>query len=67
MKQAGQEGPQEITLHGRSVAVVLSRDDFDQLTSTHQSLVEFIQHSPLYGLDDLILVRDKSLTRDIPL
>ena len=67
VKQARQEGPQEITLHGHSVAVLLSRSDFDRLTNTNQSLVEFMHHSPLYDLEDLIIERDTSLSREIPL
>lgn len=33
VRQAEMEGPQDITLHGRSVAVVLSREAFDRLTA----------------------------------
>ncbi len=39
VKAAGTQGPQEITVHGRSVAVVLSRADFDKLSGTGESLV----------------------------
>ena len=49
VKQAAEDGPQEITLHGKPVAVVLSRG------------------SPLHGLDELALERDRSPTREVEL
>jgi len=69
VKQAQASGPQDITLHGRSVAVVLSREDFERLSGQAGSLLDFMQRSPLAGLDDdeLDLQRDASLTRDIEL
>ena len=65
VKGAEREGPQEITLHGRPVAVVLSRADYDRLAGTGESLVEFMRRSPLYGHDDIEFPRDKSLTREV--
>ena len=47
VKQAAQEGPQDITLHGKSVAVVVSRELFDRLSGNEQSLVDFMRASPL--------------------
>ncbi len=67
VKDAEREGPQEITLHGRSVAVVLSRADYDRLAGTGESLVEFMRRSPLFGQDDVEFSRDKSLTREVGL
>lgn len=67
VRNAEQEGPQEITHHGRSVAVLLSRDDYDRLTGNCQSLVEFMRRSPLYNQDDLVIERDASLTRELEL
>ncbi len=67
IQRAGQTGPQEITVHGRSVAVVLSREAFDDLAGANQSLVQFMRNSPLYGLEDINLDRDTSLTREIAL
>ncbi len=67
IQRARQNGPQEITLHGRSVAVVLSREAFDRLAGTHQSLVDFMRKSPLHGADELNFERDASPTRDISL
>jgi prevent-host-death family protein len=68
VKRAERDGPQDITLHGRSVAVVLSRDRFDQLSGQAASVVDFMQASPLAGLDDdLVFERDKGLTRELDL
>lgn len=69
VKQAQSSGPQDITLHGRSVAVVLSREDFERLSGQAGSLLDFMQRSPLAGLDDdeLDLRREPSLTRDVEL
>jgi prevent-host-death family protein len=64
VRSAKRDGPQDITVHGKSVAVVLSRDMFDRLSGNSQSLVEFMQRSPLYELDELTFGRDKSLTRE---
>ncbi len=60
------EGPQEISVRGKPTAVVLSQEDFQRLTAPKQSLSEFIQGSPLAGLD-FDLERDKSPDRDIDL
>jgi prevent-host-death family protein len=68
VKRAEQDGPQDITLHGRSVAVVLSRAAFEQLSGQSVSLVDFMQASPLAGLEDeLVIERDTSPTRDVAL
>lgn len=64
VKQAQHDGPQEITVHGKPVAVVLSRAAFDKLSGNDESLASFIRRSPLFGIDELDLERDRSLTRD---
>ena len=65
VKHAADDGPQEITVHGRSVAVVISRALFDQLSGNQASLVDFMQQSPLYGSDDIAFERDRSLAREV--
>ena len=66
VKRAERDGPQDITLHGRSVAVVLSRAAFERLSGQSASLVDFMRASPLAGLDeDLMFERDPSLTREL--
>ncbi len=67
VKCAQSEGPQDITLHGRSVAVVLSRDAFERLAGGGQTLLEFMQASPLHACEDIDLVRDSSLVREVSL
>ncbi|MCK2096653.1 type II toxin-antitoxin system Phd/YefM family antitoxin [Thauera aromatica] len=60
-----QTQPQDITLHGKSVAVVVSRETFDRLSQAQGSLVDFMRRSPLYGVDDITFERDQSLTREV--
>jgi len=60
-----QNQPQDITLHGKSVAVVMSRETFDRLSQSQDSLVDFMRRSPLYGADDIAFERDQSLTREV--
>ncbi|MBK8745506.1 type II toxin-antitoxin system Phd/YefM family antitoxin [Propionivibrio sp.] len=67
VKLAESEGPQDITLHGRSVAVILSRAAFERLSGNEYSLVEFMRQSPLYGLEEIEFDRDRSLTREVAL
>jgi prevent-host-death family protein len=65
VKRAEVDGPQDITHHGRSVAVVLSRAAFERLSGQTASFVDFMQASPLAGLDEeLVFERDESPTRD---
>lgn len=59
-----QSEPQDITYHGKSVAVLVSRDTFERLSHNNESLVSFMRKSPFYG-DDVEFERDVSLTRDI--
>jgi prevent-host-death family protein len=65
VKHAAQEGPQDITLHGHSVAVIVSRELFDRLSGNEQSLVDFMRASPLQGRDDIEIERNRSLPREI--
>lgn len=66
VKRAEQDGPQDITVHGRPVAVLLSHAAYRRLSGQAASLVDFMQASPLAGLDDeLPLQRERSLTRDV--
>lgn len=67
VKLAEREGPQDITLHGQSVAVVVSRAMFEHLSGSGYSLAAFMQQSPLYGMEDIVLERDASLTREVTL
>jgi len=65
VRRAESEGPQDITLHGRSVAVVVSRATFERLSSNKHSLVEFMRQLPLYALDNIEFERDMNTTREV--
>jgi len=60
-----QSQPQNITLHGKSVAVVISREAFDKLSQAQDSLVGFMRRSPLYGADEINFERDQSVTCEV--
>jgi len=53
LRYASQEGPQDITIRGRSVAVMMSRELFDRMSGNEQSLVDFMRASPLAGHDEI--------------
>lgn len=66
VRLAEREGPQKVTLHGRPAAVVLSAAEYDRLSGPKPSFVDFMQASPLAGVD-LELERDRSPAREIDL
>lgn len=63
--KCAQTQPQEITVHGKSVAVVISRETFDRLSQAQESLVDFMRRSPLHDNDDIVIERGRSLTREV--
>jgi prevent-host-death family protein len=67
VRDTERSGPQEITWHGRSVAVVMSKADYERLSGANLTLVEFMRRSPLYDADDVEFERDTSLTREVDL
>jgi len=66
VKRAQSQGPQNITLHGESVAVLISRRDYLKLTHPKPSLVELLRASSLAG-SDLKITREQTPTRKIKL
>ena len=62
-----QKAPQEVTVHGKAVAVVVSRETFESLSQANGSLVDFMQKSPLRDAGDITFERDKSRTRKVRL
>ncbi len=65
VKCAVSDGPQHITVHGKTAVVILSVKEYNRLTKKPKvSFVDFLRKSPLVGLD-LELERDKSLPREI--
>ncbi|HFD88156.1 MAG TPA: type II toxin-antitoxin system Phd/YefM family antitoxin [Gammaproteobacteria bacterium] len=67
IKKAQQEGPQEITSHGKPVAVVLSREQYERLTGTKESLAAFMRRSPLFEQEDIEFEREQTPTREVAL
>jgi len=68
VKSAQQKGPQQITVHGKPAAVMLSQSDYDRLTKDKPSFLAFMRQSALKGvkLDTNVvseLVRTKPSTR----
>lgn len=66
VKRAQSEGPQNITVHGESVAVLISRRDYLNLTRPKSSLVDLLRKSPLKGRG-LDFAREQTLTRKFKL
>jgi len=65
LKHAAHDGTQEITVHGKPVAVVVSQALFERLSGHQASLVDFVRQSPLFGEEGLDLERDRSLPREV--
>ncbi len=61
VRKAAKEGPQKITVHGVSIAVVISTEEYERLKHPKGTFVEFMGNSPLYGLE-LDLRRKQTLT-----
>lgn len=49
--QAQAVGPQVITRHGRETAVILSFEAYQALLRSRESLADFFERSPLFGLE----------------
>ena len=65
VKRAQSDGPQQITVHGKPVAMVISQDLFEKLSSSDESLFDFMQRSPLFAHDEIEFVREPGFTRDV--
>lgn len=63
VRDAEREGHQQITVHGRPVALVLWRAAYDRPAATGESLVAFVRRMPLAGTEDLDVERERSVTR----
>jgi prevent-host-death family protein len=62
-----QDQPQQITVHGKPVAVVLSASQYEALANSQLSLVDFLQRSPLFDSEELVLEREHGFSRDVEL
>lgn len=66
VKNAQSQGPQNITLHGEPVAVLISRRDYLKLIHPKPGFVELLRASPLVG-SGLDMTREQTPTRKIKL
>ena len=64
INQAVLSRPQVITKHGKQTAVILSIKDYQKLKEKKNSLVTFLQKSPLRGVS---LERSKDVPREVEL
>lgn len=60
------EGPQTITLRGKPAVIVVSFEEFQNLTRPSTSLREFFRQSPLYDTE-LDLERGNNVSRNFPM
>lgn len=49
LHRAQSEGPQRITRHGRTTAIVISGEEWEQQNRRTENLAEFLMASPLRG------------------
>ncbi|GAB4057261.1 type II toxin-antitoxin system Phd/YefM family antitoxin [Uliginosibacterium sediminicola] len=66
---ANEQGPQEITVHNRPAAIVMSVADYQRQfapATAQGSLLDFLRASPLFAAE-LELERDRSLPREFSL
>jgi antitoxin Phd len=66
VEQALRDGPQIVTRRGKDTVVVLSVEAFQNLTAQQESLVTFLRHSPLAGVE-LDLERQADYGREVSL
>jgi prevent-host-death family protein len=60
------EGAQEITRHGKRAVVIVSAREWDRRAARKESLVEFLNRSPLRGAK-LEIERPREAARDVEL
>lgn len=66
IQNAMRDGPQQITIHGTPRVIVMNKNEYDRLTKSRLSFIDFILQSPLVGAN-IKIKRNKSLTRDVDL
>ncbi len=64
--RANANGPQTITRHGRTAAVLVSAEEWERKTKRRGNLVEFFAASPLRE-SGLVVERSKDRARDVEL
>ena len=66
IRQAERKGPQTVTRHGRTAAVVVAAEDWKRRQKRKVNLAEFFARSPLRG-SGIKIERIKDRPRDIDL
>ena len=66
VKEARRAGPQTISVRGKDAVVVLSVEQYRQLTGKRESLADFLLHSPLPD-SGLKFERDADTGREVEL
>ncbi len=66
VQKALEYGPQIITRRGIKTVVIMSVEDYQQLTKPKMNIVDFFRKSPLKGVG-IDLTRDKDIGREIDL
>lgn len=64
LRNAASDGPQAITVRGRTAAVVISSEEYERLKGRKPPLAAFLRDSPLAGIQ-LDPERDLSPPRDV--
>lgn len=65
--RASQEhGPQEISVHGKTAAVLIAKADYDRMIATKPSFLSFMRRSPLAGME-LEIERNRTPARKVRL
>lgn len=59
------EGPQEIAHHGQAVAVAVLSDKYARMAGGGESLLAFMQRSPLAAAEDVEFERNPSVGRHV--
>jgi antitoxin Phd len=64
VQKALEHGPQLITRRGIKTVVIMSVENYQQLTKPKMDIVDFLSKSPLKGIE-IDLSRDKDIGREI--
>lgn len=65
VERARHEGPQVVTKHGKAAVVIVSAEDYERLSGSEPSLVEFIRSAPDFDLLDLSRAEDRGRNVEI--
>lgn len=64
VEKAMHKQPQFVTKHGHNAVVILSFEEYKEMTKPKTDLLSFLRNSPLNDVE-LDLSRDKQLPRDV--